>query len=179
MNHARWIALLVSLTSFEVCAQNGVPPDFAGKWVCQSSRPGYNLPIPNRDPSTERMTTAPVTVVITFFLQANGIYEAAKSKGRYSFWADSMAIDWLDGPHKERFSKTRLSRRSNGAPALSLIANQRYYGCFLAGGSEGGVGPAVSRSEAPPAKETGASLPPSHGLSREEVPHVAVKAQRA
>ncbi len=39
-----------------------------------------------------------------------------------------------DGLHREQFSNTKLSRRSDGAPSLSFTANQRYYGCYLSKG---------------------------------------------
>ena len=83
------------------------------------------------------MTTPPSVVVIKFRLEADGTYTAANAKGHYTFHAPEKTIDWLDGLHREQFSKTEVSRRSNGAPALSLIANRRYYGCFLAKPSSG------------------------------------------
>jgi len=113
----------------------GVPAEYSGKWVCQSAVPGYNLPFPvasGPTPSTQRMSTPPSTVVITFTLNTDGTYQAPNARGHYSFHATDKTIDWLDGLHREQFSKTELSRRSNGAPSLSLHANQRYYGCFLA-----------------------------------------------
>jgi hypothetical protein len=112
----------------------GVPSEFTGNWVCQTSVPGYNLPTPvitGQAPSTGRMTTPPSTVVIKFTLRADGTYEAANGSGHYSFRAADKTIDWLDGLHRQSFTNTKLSRRSNGAPSLSVIANRRYYGCFL------------------------------------------------
>src|SRR5260221_6377676 len=97
--------------------------------------PGYNLPTPvvtGQGPSMGRMTTPPSVVLIKFRLDADGTYAAANVKGRYSFNPAGKTIDWLDGLHHEQFSQTNVSRRSNGAPALSLIANKRYYGCYLA-----------------------------------------------
>ena len=136
-----WILLL---TSFPVHGQNraagstdaaaGVPAEYSGKWVCQSAVPGYNLPFPVTSgpaPSTQRMSTPPSTVVITFTLNTDGTYQAPNARGHYSFHVIDKTIDWLDGLHREQFSKTELSRRSTGEPALHLHANQRYYGCFL------------------------------------------------
>jgi Flp pilus assembly protein TadD len=94
------------------------------------------------------MTTPPSTVVITFSLRADGTYEAPNASGHYVYDSAHDTIEWVDGLHRERFSKTRLSRRSNGAPALSLTANQRYYGCFLSAGVKGTPGaPAIQSSE--------------------------------
>jgi predicted Zn-dependent protease len=92
------------------------------------------------------MSTPPSTVVVSFSLSVDGIYEAPNARGHYRLQRDGKTIDWLDGLHQERFSKTELSRRSNGAPALSLIANQRYYGCFLSN--------ATSAPTSPPARPT-------------------------
>ena len=134
--------------------------EFAGNWVCQAAVPGYNLPvpvIPGQAPSMGRMTTPPSTVVIKFSLGVDGTYEAQNARGHYSFNAAKKTLDWLDGLHREEFSKTELSRRSNGAPALSLIANHRYYGCFLTktpGASGPGSNEPVSK-EARPAPAVG------------------------
>ena len=130
VKHLTWIVLLVSCaasaqdrTADSVQKSTGVPAEYVGNWVCQSVIPGYNLP---------GLSTPPSAVVIKFRLNADGIYTAANAKGRYSFNPAKKTIDWLDGLHREQFSKTEVSRRSNGAPALSLIANRRYFGCFLA-----------------------------------------------
>jgi Flp pilus assembly protein TadD len=114
---------------------SGMPTEYAGDWVCQSAVAGYNLPVPvvpRQAPSTQRMTTPPSTVVIKFTLDADGTYRAANAAGRYAFHAADKSISWVDGLHREQFSNTKLSRRSNGAPSLSLTANKRYYGCYLA-----------------------------------------------
>ena len=119
----------------------GLPAEYAGKWICQSSVPGYNLPLPvtpGHAPSTQRMTTQPSTVLIKFTLNSDGSYEEANTKCHYSFNAASKTIDWLDGPYQKQLLKTQIARRANGAPSLSLHANQRYYGCFLA--TESGTG---------------------------------------
>jgi len=100
----------------------GVPAEYAGKWTCQASMPGYNLP---------GVSTPPTTIVMTFNLRTDGTYDAPNAKGHYRFHSAQKTIEWLDGLHRERFSKTELSRRANGLPALSLIANKRYFGCFL------------------------------------------------
>lgn len=130
----------------------GVPAEYAGDWVCQSAVPGYNLPvpvIPGQAPSTGRMTTPPSTVVLKFTLAADGGYEGAGAKGHYAFHPAPKSIEWLDGPYRQQFSNTQVSRRSNGAPALSLHANNRYYGCFLAKAS----GAAGREAGAPAASE--------------------------
>jgi hypothetical protein len=145
MLRGRCLIWIVLLTSLVAPAQNraddsghegtGVPAEYEGNWVCQSAVPGYNLPtpvIPGQAPSLGRMTTPPSVVVIKFRLDPDGTYAAANAKGHYAFHAAEKTIDWLDGLHHEQFSKTKLGRRSNGASALSLIANRRYYGCFLA-----------------------------------------------
>jgi hypothetical protein len=128
--HLTWIVLLASCVTFaqdhaadSLQKSNGVPSEYVGNWVCQSVIPGYNLP---------GLTTPSSVVVVKFRLNADGTYAAANAKGHYSFNPAKKTIDWLDGLHHEQFSKTEVSRRSNGAPALSLIANQRYFGCFLA-----------------------------------------------
>jgi tetratricopeptide (TPR) repeat protein len=157
MGDARGLPLIVLLTSFPVNAQNGVPGEFAGRWVCQSGVPGYNLPIPGRNPSTERMTTPPSTLVITFSLRTDGTYEAPNASGRYVYDAARDTIEWLDGLHRERFSKTHLSRRSNGAPALSLTANKRYFGCFLSDGAKSTPGGSARQSSEPVQPQTPAA----------------------
>jgi hypothetical protein len=126
-----WIVLLATC----MASAQGIPSEYAGNWVCQSAAPGYNLPVPvtpGQAPSQGRMTTPPSVVIIKFRLDADGTYAAANAKGRYLFNPATKTINWLDGLHREQFSKTKVSRRSNGAPTLSLIANRRYYGCFLA-----------------------------------------------
>ena len=123
-----------------VALGQGVPSEYAGDWVCQTSVPGYNLPAPvitGQAPSGARITTPPSVAVIKFRLAADGTYEADNGKGRYSYDPASKAVDWLDGAHHGRFSKTTLSKRSNGAPAIGLISNRRYYGCFLSKGQAG------------------------------------------
>lgn len=166
MGRSRGLSLIALLASPIVHGQNGVPGEFAGKWVCQSAVPGYNLPIPGRDPSTERMTTPPSTVVLTFNLSTDGTYEAPNAKGRYVYHAADKTIDWVDGLHRERFSKTRLSRRANGAPALSFIANQRYYGCFLSAGSKDTPSASAPLSSDPAQRPAPAT--PARRYTREE-----------
>lgn len=119
-------ALYGQTRSADKTAGTGVPPEYAGKWTCQAARPGYNLP---------GFRTPPTTIVMTFGLSADGTYDAPNAKGHYLFHAAEKTIDWLDGLHHERLSKTELTRRSNGAPALSLIANKRHFGCFLSNSS--------------------------------------------
>jgi hypothetical protein len=147
-----WLLLL--LPSYAAHGQDrvGVPAGFAGKWVCQAPVSGYNLPvpvIPGQAPSTARMTTPPSTVIVTFTLREDGTYDAPNARGHYSFNAATKTIDWFDGLHRQQFSKTELSRRANGAPALSLILNQqRYYGCFLSKESGPGETPAAAPRQA-------------------------------
>jgi hypothetical protein len=100
----------------------GVSAEYAGKWTCQAGMPGYNLP---------GVSTPPTTIVMTFSIYTDGTYDAPNTRGHYLFHSAQKTIEWLDGLHRERFSKTELARRSNGAPSLSLIANQRRFGCFL------------------------------------------------
>lgn len=138
-----WSVLLISaavhaqerVATDSVERRSGVPTEYAGDWVCQSGVTGYNLPVPvvpGQAPSTQRMTTPPSTVVIKFTLDADGTYRAANVAGHYAYRAADKSISWVDGLHREQFSNTKLSRRSNGAPSLSFTANQRYYGCYLA-----------------------------------------------
>jgi tetratricopeptide (TPR) repeat protein len=49
------IALIVSPIAH---GQNGVPLEFSGKWVCQCAAPGYNLPFPGGNPSTDKAQAA-------------------------------------------------------------------------------------------------------------------------
>jgi tetratricopeptide (TPR) repeat protein len=144
----------------------GVPVEYAGDWVCQSAVAGYNLPVPvvpGQAPSTERMTTPPSTVVIKFTLAADGTYQAANAKGHYSFHAADKSIDWVDGLHRERFSNTKLSRRSNGEPSLSFTANQRYYGCYLSKGPGPGTpGPKSSEAASTETRATPAAGRPQY-----------------
>ena len=66
-----------------------------------------------------RMTTPPSVVVIKFRLDTDETCTAANAKGHYAFHAAEKTIDWLDGIHREQFSKTEISRRSNGAPRVA------------------------------------------------------------
>lgn len=125
------------VTANVVEQRSSVPAEYAGDWVCQSAVAGYNLPVPvvpGQAPSTQRMTTPPSMVVIKFTLAEDGTYQAANATGHYSFHAADKGISWVDGLHREQFSNTKLSRRSDGAPSLSFTANQRYYGCYLSKG---------------------------------------------
>jgi tetratricopeptide (TPR) repeat protein len=125
------------VTANVVEQRSSVPAEYAGDWVCQSAVAGYNLPmpvVPGQAPSTQRMTTPPSTVVIKFTLAGDGTYQAANARGHYSFHAADKSISWVDGLHREQFSNTKVSRRSDGAPSLSFTASQRYYGCYLSKG---------------------------------------------
>src|SRR5215510_13175546 len=111
-----------------------VPGQYTGNWVCQTSLPGYNILLPSADPSqpmTNKSTTPPTVNVVKFSLKADGTYETATAKGRYSFDSATKAVTWLDGPHKETFTKTQLSNRKDGAPSIGFVLNKRYYGCLM------------------------------------------------
>ncbi len=105
----------------------GVPEQYAGNWVCQTFQPGYNILLPHQ---TNPTTTPSTVMVLKFSLKTDGVYEAAGSKGHYSFDSATKAITWLDGPHQKTFTKTQTGKRKNGEPSLEFILNKRYYGCF-------------------------------------------------
>lgn len=114
-----------------ISAQGGtmksVPEQYVGNWVCQTVMPGYNLLLPN---STSMVTTPSTVIVQKFSLRGDGTYETASAKGHYSFDPAKNAIMWLDGPHKQALTKTRLGKRKSGESSVDFILNQRYYGCF-------------------------------------------------
>ena len=112
----------------------GVPEQYAGRWVCQSLSPGYNIRPPHADlsqPMNDKMTTPSTVAVVKFSLKADGTYEAPNGKGRYSFDPATKAITWLDGSHQKSFTKTQIGKRPNGAPKLGFIMLKRYWGCFM------------------------------------------------
>jgi len=112
----------------------GVPEQYAGNWVCQTSMPGYNLLPPNADlsrPATSRITTPPTVAVLKLSLKSDGSYEALNAKGHYAFDSETKSISWLDGPNQKTITKTELSKRKNGDPAMGFIFNKRYYGCYM------------------------------------------------
>jgi hypothetical protein len=111
----------------------GVPAQYAGKWVCQSVAPGYNIRPPYADlsqPTTDKMTTPSGVAVIKFSLKEDGTYEATNAKGHYSFDAATKSITWLDGQHQKTFTKTQVGKRSNGDPKIGFVMLKRYWGCF-------------------------------------------------
>src|SRR6185295_18585563 len=69
-------------------------------------------------------------VAIKINLKPDGTYEAPNARGHYSFDAATNAITWLDGLHHEKFTKTEIDRRPNGAPSMHFQMLQRYWGCF-------------------------------------------------
>lgn len=112
----------------------GVPEPYAGKWICQTSMPGYNILLPSADPSqpqTNKTTTPPTVMLLKFSLKADGSYESADGKGHYSYNDTTKSITWLDGPHEKKMTKTQLSKRDNNAVKIGLVFNRRYYGCFM------------------------------------------------
>lgn len=112
----------------------GVPEQYAGRWICQSVAPGYNLRPPYADtsrPMTDKMTTPSTVAVIKFSLKTDGTYEAANAKGHYSFNPATKAITWLDGLHQKTFTKTQIGKRSNGAPKMGFTMLKRYWGCHM------------------------------------------------
>jgi hypothetical protein len=112
----------------------GVPEQYAGNWVCQTSMPGYNILMPNADmsqPQTNKTTTPSTVAVLKFSLRTDGVYEATNAKGHYSFDTATKAITWLDGPHQKSITKTQVGGRENGAPKMGFVLNKRYYGCFI------------------------------------------------
>jgi hypothetical protein len=139
---AAWGALCVA-AALTVQAQTastpskvkGVPTDYAGNWVCQTSMPGYNVQPPHADPSqplTNKVTTPPSVQILKFSMRADGTYEAAGALGHYVFDRATSEIRWIDGPHQQAFTRTQLGRRDNGAPKMGFVFKQRYYGCFIA-----------------------------------------------
>jgi len=112
----------------------GVPEQYAGKWICQSVAPGYNIRPPNADlsePMTDKITTPSKVAVMKFSLKEDGTYEAANAKGHYAFDPETKAISWLDGQHQKTFTKTQIGKRPNGAPKIGFIMLKRYWGCFM------------------------------------------------
>jgi hypothetical protein len=112
----------------------GVPAPYAGKWVCQSVAPGYNIRPPHADlsqPATDKMTTPSTVSVIKFSLRTDGTYETPNTRGRYSFDPDTKAITWLDGLHQKTFAKTEIGKRPNGALKIGFTMQKRYWGCFM------------------------------------------------
>jgi len=112
----------------------GIPEQYAGNWVCQTSQPGYDIVRPHADlsqPQTNRMSTPSTVMIMKFVLKADGTYEASNTKGHYSFDSATNAITWLDGPHQKVITKTQIGKRENGAPKIEFVLNDRYYGCFM------------------------------------------------
>jgi len=112
----------------------GVPEQYAGRWVCQSVAPGYNIRPPYADlsqPATDKMTTPSTVTVVKFSLKADGSYEAPNAKGHYSFDPATKSITWLDGLHQKTFTKTQIGKRPNGAPKIGFTMLKRYWGCFM------------------------------------------------
>ncbi|HKE83668.1 MAG TPA: hypothetical protein VKB50_07940 [Vicinamibacterales bacterium] len=111
-----------------------VPQQYVGSWVCQTTRPGYNLLLPSSDPSqplTNKATTAATVVVQKLALKGDGTYEADSGSGHYAYDPAAKSITWLDGPHRGALTKTEVgTRRSDGAPSISFVLKQSYYGCF-------------------------------------------------
>lgn len=115
-------------------AQQGVPEQYAGNWVCQTFQPGYNVLPPNADlsqPMTSKLTTPSSVAVLKFSIRTDGTYEAPNTRGHYAFDPETKAITWLDGLHHQSFTKTQVGKRENGAPKMGFVLNKRYYGCFL------------------------------------------------
>lgn len=115
-------------------AQKGVPGEYAGNWVCQTSQPGYNILPPNADlsqPMRNKLTTPSSVAVMKFSIRTDGTYEAPNTKGHYAFDPETKAITWLDGLHHQTFTKTQVGKRESGAPKMGFVLNKRYYGCFL------------------------------------------------
>lgn len=111
----------------------GVPQQYVGSWVCQTTRPGYNLLLPSSDPSqplTNKATTAATVVVQKLSLKADGTYDADSGSGHYAYDPSAKTISWLDGPHRGLLTKTEVGTRTDGAPRIGFVLNQRYYGCF-------------------------------------------------
>jgi hypothetical protein len=112
----------------------GVPPQYAGNWVCQTFTPGYSIVPPPADPSqpmTNKQTTPSTVAVLKVSIRTDGTYDAPNAKGRYAFDPETGAVTWLDGLHHRTLSKTRIGKRENGAPKMGFVLNKRYYGCYL------------------------------------------------
>jgi len=110
-----------------------VPQQYVGSWVCQSTRPGYNLLLPSSDPSqplTNKATTAATVIVQKLSLKGDGTYEADSGSGHYAYDPAAKSITWLNGPHRGALTKTEVGTRTDGAPRIGFVLNQRYYGCF-------------------------------------------------
>jgi hypothetical protein len=114
-------------TSVQGGTVRSVPEQYVGSWVCQTFRPGYNLFLPH---STNIVTTPSTVIVQKFSLRADGTYETANAMGHYSFDPATNVIMWLDGPHKEALTQTRLGKRKNGEASVGFVLNRRHYGCF-------------------------------------------------
>ena len=114
-------------------APSGVATEYAGDWVCQAVRPGYNIRPPHADtsqPLTNQMTTPSTVVVLKLTLRPDGTYKAADGTGRFALDPAARTITWLDGPYRTALTKTQVGRRDNGAPKLGFVKDKRYYGCF-------------------------------------------------
>jgi hypothetical protein len=114
-----------------------VPEGYTGTWVCQTASPALTTTHSNVNVITGTLeqtttTTTPGVVAIKFTLKADGTYEAPNAKGHYSFDPASKAITWLDGLHREKFTKTEIEKRPNGAPSMHFLMLNRYWGCFKA-----------------------------------------------
>jgi hypothetical protein len=114
--------------------KKGVPAEYTGAWVCQTATPIQTMTHSSVNTITGKLsqtttTTTPGVAVIKFNLKANGTYEAPNAKGRYSFDPATQSITWLDGQH-EKFTKTEIEKRPNGAPSMHFLNLNRYWGCF-------------------------------------------------
>jgi hypothetical protein len=116
-------------------ATKGLPQEYTGQWVCQTAVPGQTMIHSTVNVNTGVLeqtttTTTPGVVAVKFNLKGDGTYEAPNARGHYSFDAATNGITWLDGLHQEKFSKTEIGKRANGAPSLHFIMLKRYWGCF-------------------------------------------------
>jgi hypothetical protein len=105
----------------------GVPEPYVGSWVCQTFQPGYNLVMPH---SATPVTTPSTVIVQKFSLRPDGTYETANVRGHYAFDPATNTIAWLDGPHKEALTQTRLGKSKKGESSIGFTSNRRHYGCF-------------------------------------------------
>ena len=111
---------------------NVVKAEYAGDWLCQTFRPGYNIRPPSADssqPLTNHATTPSTVVVLKLTLRPDGTYVAADGGGRFAV-DPARTITWVDGPYRGALTNTQLGRRDNGAPKLGFVKDKRYYGCF-------------------------------------------------
>jgi hypothetical protein len=106
-----------------------LPEQYVGSWICRSVRPGYSLTLPNPNQPMANRTNPARMVEQRFSLLADRTYETPNATGHYSYDAAANTIRWLDGPHKETFTKTELKTRTDGAPSMSYVLDGRYYGC--------------------------------------------------